>query len=69
MHYPGVVVDLETGELISDAEVAETEFTAFGSTKHPVSARLVVRRVGTDPVEVERALLAGELLCPCCEAT
>jgi hypothetical protein len=23
--------------------------------------------VGTDPVEVERALLAGELVCPCCE--
>jgi hypothetical protein len=31
--------------LISDAEVAETTFTAFGSTKHPVTARLVVRRV------------------------
>jgi hypothetical protein len=45
VHYPGAVLDLETGELISDAEVAETEFAAFGSTKHPVTARLVVRRV------------------------
>ncbi|MGH8881153.1 MAG: IS1380 family transposase, partial [Stackebrandtia sp.] len=45
VHYPGCVVDPETGELISDAEVAETTFTAFASTKHPVTARLVVRRV------------------------
>ena len=43
--YPGSVVDPDTGELISDAEVAETEFTAFASTEHPVTARLVVRRV------------------------
>ena len=45
VHYPGAVLDPETGELISDAEVAETTFTAFGSTKHPVTARLIVRRV------------------------
>jgi hypothetical protein len=45
VHYPGAVVDPETGELISDAEVAETTFTAFASTGHPVIARLVVRRV------------------------
>jgi Transposase DDE domain group 1 len=43
--YPGAVVDPDTGELISDAEVAETTFTAFASTKTPVTARLVVRRV------------------------
>jgi hypothetical protein len=43
--YPGSVVDPDTGELISDAEVAEIEFTAFASTKTPVTARLVVRRV------------------------
>lgn len=43
--YPGAVVDPDTGELISDAQVAEIEFTAFGSTDHPVTARLVVRRV------------------------
>jgi hypothetical protein len=45
VHYPGAVLDPETGELICDAEVAETEFTAFGSTEHPVTARLIVRRV------------------------
>jgi hypothetical protein len=44
VRYPGAVVDPDTGELISDAEVAETTFTAFESTARPV-ARLVVRRV------------------------
>jgi hypothetical protein len=40
------VLDPDTGDLISDAEVAEvSEFTAFGSTQHPVTARLIVRRV------------------------
>ena len=43
--YPGAFTDPDTGELISEAEVAETEFTAFASTEHPVTARLVVRRV------------------------
>jgi len=45
VHYPGAVLDPDTGELISDAEVAEVMFTAFASTKHPVTARLIVRRV------------------------
>jgi hypothetical protein len=45
VHYPGAVLDPDTGELISDAEVAETSFTAFASTEHPVTARLIVRRV------------------------
>jgi len=45
VHYPGSVVDPDTGELISDAEVAETTYTAFASTSGPVTARLVVRRV------------------------
>jgi Transposase DDE domain group 1 len=45
VHYPGAVVDPDTGQLISDAEVAEVEFTAFATTSHPVTARLVVRRV------------------------
>ncbi|MGH3749750.1 MAG: IS1380 family transposase [Micromonosporaceae bacterium] len=45
VHYPGAVTDPDTGELISDAEVAEVPFTAFASTKNPVTARLVVRRV------------------------
>ena len=45
VHYPGSVTDPDTGDLISDAEVAEATFTAFASTKQPVTARLVVRRV------------------------
>lgn len=45
VHYPGAVVDPDTGELISDAEVAEADFTAFATTKEPVTARLIVRRV------------------------
>jgi len=35
--------------LISDAEVAEVTFTAFASTQHPATARLVVRRSATAP--------------------
>jgi hypothetical protein len=45
VYYPGAVIDPDTDELISDAEVAEVPFTAFGSTKHPVIAPLVVCRV------------------------
>jgi DDE family transposase len=45
VQYPGAVLDPDTGALLSDAEVAETTFTAFGSTDRPVTARLVVRRV------------------------
>jgi hypothetical protein len=45
VHYPGAVPDPDTGQLISDAEVAETTFTAFASTTGPVTARLIVRRV------------------------
>jgi hypothetical protein len=45
VHYPGAVEDPDTGELISDAEVAEVEFTAFASTTTAVTARLIVRRV------------------------
>jgi hypothetical protein len=44
VHYPGAVIDPDTGDLISDAQVAETEYTAFTGT-HPVTARLIVRRV------------------------
>ena len=44
VHYPGAVTDPDTGQLISDAEVAEVpEFTAFASTQQPVTARLIVR--------------------------
>lgn len=44
VHYPGAVADPDTGELISDAEVAETTYTAF-TRNNPVTARLIVRRV------------------------
>lgn len=47
IHYPNAFADTETGELVSDAEVAEIGYTAF--TSHPkklqVHGRLIVRRV------------------------
>jgi hypothetical protein len=43
--YPGAVADPDTGAWISDAEVAETTYTAFASTDDAVTARLIVRRV------------------------
>ncbi len=45
VRYPGAVRDPDTGEWISDAEVAEIPYTAFTSTKDRVTARLIVRRV------------------------
>lgn len=45
--YPNAIWDAETGEWVSEAEVAETSFTAFVShpTARQVDCRLVVRRV------------------------
>ena len=43
--YPGAVIDPDTGQLISDAQVAEVTYTAFATGKAPVTARLIVRRV------------------------
>ncbi len=45
VHYPQAVVDPDTGELISDAQVAETAHTAFAGTRHEVTGRLIIRRV------------------------
>jgi hypothetical protein len=47
IHYPNAFVDTETGELVSDAEVAEMPFTAFTSKPkaQQVTGRLIVRRV------------------------
>lgn len=45
VRYPGAVQDPDTGKWISDAEVAETTYTAFASTGKPITARLIVRRV------------------------
>jgi hypothetical protein len=45
VHYPGAVVDPDTGALIYDAEVAETDYTLSVRGHGRLSARLVVRRV------------------------
>ena len=47
IHYPDAFVDTETGELISDAHVAEVPYTAFASKAAQLQAhgRLIVRRV------------------------
>lgn len=57
IRYPRAIRDEDTGELISDAQVAETAFVAF--TSHPkaeqVTCRLIVRRVkrlGQAPAQV-----------------
>jgi DDE family transposase len=45
VRYPGAVTDPDTGELISDAQVSEVEFTAFADSRYRITGRLVVRRV------------------------
>ena len=47
IHYPNAFVDEDTGELISDAEVAEIPYTAFTGKPKALQAdgRLIVRRV------------------------
>jgi hypothetical protein len=45
VRYPGAVYDEQHQQWISNAEVAETTYTAFESTTHHVTARLIVRRV------------------------
>lgn len=47
IRYPDAFVDPDTGEMVSDAEVAETAYTAFTGRKksEQVTARLIVRRV------------------------
>jgi hypothetical protein len=47
IHYPQAFVDTDTGELVSDAEVAEIPYTAFTSRRkaEQVTGRLIVRRV------------------------
>ena len=47
IHYPDAVWDEEEQRLVSDAEVAEIEFTAFGSRRknERIDGRLIVRRV------------------------
>jgi hypothetical protein len=47
IHYPNAVFDDQAGGWVSDAEVAETSYTAFTSRRpgRSVTARLIVRRV------------------------
>ena len=47
IHYPGAIWDEDEQRLISDAEVAEIEFTAFTSRRKAehIHGRLIVRRV------------------------
>ncbi len=45
IRYPRAIWEAAEDRWISDAEVAEVRFTAFTSTAHPVTARLIVRRV------------------------
>src|SRR5215216_7540727 len=45
VRYPGAETDPDTGELISDAQVSEVEFTAFAGTRYQITGWLVVRRV------------------------
>ncbi|WP_428962273.1 IS1380 family transposase [Micromonospora fluostatini] len=46
--YPQAVWDDDAGRWISDAQIAETEYTAFAGTRHQITARLIVRRVRRD---------------------
>jgi hypothetical protein len=46
IHYPNAIFDEQAGGWVSDAEVAETSYTAFSSRGDlAVTARLIVRRV------------------------
>jgi hypothetical protein len=47
IYYPNAIFDEQAGRWVSDAEVAETRYTAFASRgpRHQVTARLIVRRV------------------------
>ena len=64
IHYPDAFTDPDTGELGSDAEVAEVPaFTAFTSRprKQQVTARLIVRRVKRINPDAARGLVpAGQ---------
>ncbi|MGI5146825.1 IS1380 family transposase [Plantactinospora sp. CA-294935] len=48
IQYPQAVFDEDTSRWISDAQIAETVYTAFAGTRHQVSARLIVRRIRRD---------------------
>ena len=45
IEYSQAILDPDTGELVSAAEVAEIPYTAFTSHRTPIAGRLIVRRV------------------------
>jgi hypothetical protein len=45
IRYPQAIWDEEERRWISDAQIAETSYTAFEGTRHAITARLIVRRV------------------------
>jgi hypothetical protein len=53
IRYPNAIFDEETRQWISEAEIAETTYTAFAGTRHAYTARLIVRRIPhRDPNQV-----------------
>jgi hypothetical protein len=63
IRYPRAVFDEQLQQWVSDAEVAEVPFTAFGSRgpKHAVTARLIVRRVRDQNPDHVQLNAQGEL--------
>jgi hypothetical protein len=66
IHYPNAVFDDQAGGWVSDAEVAETCYTAFASRgDRAVTARLIVRRVKLlPPAGTDQPALGGGLPSP-----
>jgi hypothetical protein len=48
IRYPQAIYDEDQQRWISDAQIAETSYTAFAGTRHQVTARLIVRRIRCD---------------------
>jgi hypothetical protein len=51
IRYPQAIWDEDQQRWISDAQIAETVYTAFNGTRHQVTARLIVRRIRRDHPE------------------
>jgi hypothetical protein len=48
IRYPQAIYDEDQQRWISDAQIAETSYTAFAGTRHAVTARLIVCRIPRD---------------------
>ncbi|MGH4010557.1 MAG: IS1380 family transposase [Pseudonocardiaceae bacterium] len=59
IRYPQAIWDDQSDCWISDAQVAETTYTAFAGTRYEITARLVVRRVHRDNPTGQGELLPG----------